>query len=114
MVEKLLAGISALIISAISGMGYGGVVLLMAVESACIPLPSEVIMPFAGYLVSTGRFGLQAVAISGAIGCLLGSYVAYFVGAIGGRPAFERYGRYVLISAHELELADHFFARWGS
>jgi len=114
MVEKLLAGLSALIISVIASLGYGGVVLLMGIESACIPLPSEVIMPFAGYLVSTGRFGLQAVAIAGAVGCLLGSYVAYFVGATGGRQAFENYGRYVLISPHELEIADHFFARWGS
>lgn len=114
MFEKLLTGLSALVISVIAGMGYGGVVLLMAVESACIPLPSEVIMPFAGYLVSTGRFSLQAVAIAGAVGCLLGSYVAYFVGATGGRQAFERYGRFVLISPHELEVADHFFARWGS
>lgn len=114
MLEKLLAGLSAVIISVISGMGFGGVALLMALESACIPLPSEVIMPFAGYLVSTGRFGLQEVAIAGAIGCLLGSYVAYFVGAIGGRPAFEHYGHFVLISTHELKVADHFFARWGS
>lgn len=114
MLEKLLTGLSAAVISVISGMGYGGVVLLMGLESACIPLPSEVIMPFAGYLVSTGRFSLQAVAIAGAIGCLLGSYVAYFVGATGGRQAFERYGRFVLISPHELEVADHFFDRWGS
>jgi membrane protein DedA with SNARE-associated domain len=81
MLEKLLTTLSAVVISIISGMGYGGVILLMAIESACIPLPSEVIMPFAGYLVSTGRFSLQAVAIAGAVGCLLGSYVAYFVGA---------------------------------
>jgi len=114
MVEKLLIWLSALVISVIASLGYGGVVLLMAIESACIPLPSEVIMPFSGYLVSTGRFSLQAVAIAGAIGCLLGSYVAYFVGATGGRQAFEKYGRYVLISPHELEIADHFFARWGS
>ncbi|HKD67650.1 MAG TPA: DedA family protein [Candidatus Binataceae bacterium] len=114
MVDKLLTGLSALIISVIAGLGYGGVVLLMAIESACIPLPSEVIMPFAGYLVSTGRFGLQAVAVAGAVGCLLGSLVAYFIGATGGRQAFERYGRYVLISTHELELADRFFERWGS
>ncbi len=114
MVEKLLTWLSALVISVIASLGYGGVVLLMAIESACIPLPSEVIMPFSGYLVSTGRFSLQAVAIAGAVGCLLGSYVAYFVGATGGRQAFEKYGRYVLISPHELEIADHFFARWGS
>jgi membrane protein DedA with SNARE-associated domain len=86
----------------------------MAIESACIPLPSEVIMPFAGYLVSTGRFSLQAVAIAGAVGCLVGSYVAYFAGVHGGRPFLERYGRYVLIPPHELEIADRFFARWGS
>jgi membrane protein DedA with SNARE-associated domain len=114
MVDKLLSAVSAMIIALISAMGYGGVILLMAVESACIPLPSEVIMPFAGYLVSTGRFGLQAVAVAGAVGCLLGSYVAYFIGAVGGRPAFERYGRYVWISHHELEVADRFFERWGS
>jgi membrane protein DedA with SNARE-associated domain len=114
MTAKLLTALSALVLSIISGLGYGGVGLLMAIESACIPLPSEVIMPFAGYLVSTGRFSLQMVAIAGAIGCLLGSYVAYFVGATGGRQAFESYGRYVLISHHELALADHFFARWGS
>jgi membrane protein DedA with SNARE-associated domain len=114
MADKLLTALSALIISVIAGLGYGGVVLLMAIESACIPLPSELVMPFAGYLVATGRFSLQAVAIAGAFGCLLGSYVAYFVGATGGRRAFEAYGRYVLISPRELELADWFFERWGS
>ena len=114
MIEWVLGQLSAIIITVIAGLGYGGVVLLMAIESACIPLPSEVIMPFAGYLVYTGRFGLQAVAAAGAVGCLLGSYVAYFVGATGGRHAIERYGRYVLVSAHELEIADRFFARWGS
>jgi len=114
MVEKILAILSAFIIATILATGYGGVVLLMAIESACIPLPSEVIMPFAGYLVATGRFNLQAVAIAGAVGCLLGSYVAYFAGVHGGRPFLERYGRYVLIPPHELEIADRFFARWGS
>src|SRR6266851_9105116 len=112
MLEKIIALITAFIIATISTLGYGGVLLMMAIESACIPLPSEVIMPFAGYLVSTGRFSLQAVAIAGAVGCLLGSYVAYFVGATGGRKTFENYGRYVLISPHELEIADRFFARW--
>jgi membrane protein DedA with SNARE-associated domain len=111
--DKFLSAVAAWIIGVIAGLGYGGIVLLMAIESACIPLPSEVTMPFAGYLVSTGRFGLQMVAIAGAIGCLLGSYVAYFVGASGGRRLLERYGRYVLIAPGELEIADHFFARWG-
>ena len=114
MVEKILVAMSAIIIATISATGYAGVVLLMAIESACIPLPSEVIMPFAGYLVATGRFSLQGVAIAGAVGCLLGSYVAYFVGANGARRALQQYGRYVLISPHELEAADRFFLRWGS
>src|SRR6202166_5168507 len=114
MLDKLISGLSAFIVATISTLGYGGVVLMMAIESACIPLPSEIIMPFSGYLVATGRFGLQMVAIAGAVGCLLGSYVAYFVGSWGGRPFIERYGRYVLLSHHELEIADRFFARWGS
>jgi membrane protein DedA with SNARE-associated domain len=97
----------------IAALGYGGVVLLMAIESASIPLPSEVTMPFAGYLVATGRFNLQLVALAGAVGCLLGSYIAYYVGASGGRWFLERYGRYVLIAPHELAIADRFFDRWG-
>ena len=114
MTGKILVALSAFIISIIGAFGYGGIVLMMGLESACIPLPSEVIMPFSGYLVSTGRFSLQGIALAGAVGCLLGSYVAYFVGATGGRALLERYGRYVLIAPHELELADRFFNRWGS
>ncbi len=114
MLDNLISALSALIIAAISALGYGGVVLMMAVESACIPLPSEIIMPFSGYLAATGRFGLNMVAIAGAVGCLLGSYAAYFAGSWGGRPFIERYGRYLLIAEHELEIADRFFARWGS
>ncbi|MBE3604351.1 DedA family protein [bacterium] len=114
MIDKLINTVSALIIGAIAALGYGGVFLMMAIESACVPLPSEVTMPFSGYLVATGRFGLNAVAITGAFGCLAGSYVAYWVGAKGGRRFLERYGRWVLIAPHELEIADRFFGRWGS
>jgi membrane protein DedA with SNARE-associated domain len=114
MVDRLLSGLTAWIIAVMTSLGYGGVVVLMAIESACIPLPSEVTMPFAGYLVATGRFGLNLVAIAGAVGCLLGSYLAYYLGAIGGRPLIESYGHYVLLAEHELEAADRFFARWGS
>lgn len=114
MIDKLLSGLSAFIIGTISALGYSGVILMMGLESACIPLPSEVIMPFSGYLVSTGRFDLQMVAIAGALGCLLGSYAAYYAGANGGRRVLERYGRYILIAPHEIETADRFFERWGS
>ncbi len=110
---KMLAVLSAFVIATIAALGYAGVILMMAIESACIPLPSEVIMPFSGYLVATGRFNLQLVAIAGALGCLLGSYAAYTVGASGGRWALERWGRYVLITPHELAIADRFFDRFG-
>jgi membrane protein DedA with SNARE-associated domain len=114
MIDRLMTSVSVLIVAIISAMGYGGIVLLMAIESACVPLPSEVTMPFSGYLVSTGRFDLVLVALAGAVGCLLGSYVAYLVGASGGRWMLLRYGRYILIAPHEIELADRFFERWGS
>lgn len=113
MAGKLLAILAAFIIGVISTLGYAGVMLLMAVESACIPLPSEVIMPFSGYLVSRGELQLWGVAVAGALGCVLGSLLAYFVGAKGGRPLAEKYGRYLLISHHDLELADRWFARHG-
>jgi membrane protein DedA with SNARE-associated domain len=113
MLEKIIAPIAAWIIAVISASGYLGIALLMAIESACIPLPSEIIMPFAGYLVSTGRFELIWVATAGAIGCNLGSILAYEVGKRVGRPFVERYGRYVLMSVHELDRAERFFARWG-
>jgi membrane protein DedA with SNARE-associated domain len=113
-IDRLMTGLSAWIVTTIAAMGYGGIVLLMAVESACIPLPSEVIMPFSGYLAATGRFGLNLVAIAGAFGCLLGSWVGYYLGATGGRWVLERYGPYVLITPHELETAERFFERWGA
>jgi membrane protein DedA with SNARE-associated domain len=114
MFERAVTWLSGLIIAVISTLGYTGVVLTMAIESACIPLPSEVIMPFSGFLVASGRFGLFSVALAGAVGCLLGSYLAYWVGATGGRRLIERYGRYLLITHHELEAADRFFAKWGA
>ena len=112
--ERLLAPLAAWIIAVISASGYFGVLFLMAIESACIPLPSEVIMPFSGYLVSTGRFSLWVVATAGALGCNLGSIVGYELGKRGGRPLVARYGRYVLMSLHDLARAETFFARFGS
>ncbi|MEW6612536.1 MAG: DedA family protein [Pseudomonadota bacterium] len=113
MIEKLLAVLSGFVIGVISNLGYGGVALLMAIESACIPLPSEVIMPFSGYLAWRGDMTLWGVALAGAVGCVLGSLVAYYAGAWGGRPLVEKYGRYVLISHHDLDLADRWFSRHG-
>ena len=114
MLDRIIAPLAALIIATISTLGYAGIVLLMAVESACIPLPSEIIMPFSGYLVFTGRFDLVAVATAGALGCNLGSTAAYLVGYYGGRPLVEKWGAYILMSRRDLVLVDGFFARFGS
>ncbi|RUN77995.1 DedA family protein [Sphingomonas sp. TF3] len=114
MIEKILGILATFTIGVISTGGYLGIALLMAIESACIPLPSEIIMPFAGYLVSTGHFNLYLAATAGAIGCNLGSIVGYEIGKRGGRPVAERWGRYVLVGPGELDAADRFFARFGN
>ncbi len=114
MLERIIAAVAAFIIAAISSLGYAGIVLLMAIESACIPLPSEIVMTFSGYLVSTGRLDLFLVATAGAVGCNIGSTIAYAIGAYGGRPLVERYGYWVLMGRSELAAVDRFFARFGS
>jgi membrane protein DedA with SNARE-associated domain len=114
MTEKILAVLANFIIAVISGTGYLGIALLMGIESACIPLPSEIIMPFSGYLVHTGRFQLLWVATAGALGCNLGSAVAYWIGSHGGRPLVERFGKYVLLSRNDLDRTTHFFLKYGS
>ena len=113
MTEKILTVVFLFIKSLIAFAGYGGIVILMGIESACIPLPSELIMPFAGYLVFQGTMSLVWVATAGAIGCNVGSLVAYEIGCYGGRPLVERYGRWILMGRRELDAADRFFARWG-
>ena len=98
-----------------------GIVLAMAIESCCIPLPSEIVMPVAGIMIAKRTIlqgmdpwlALFLVALAGAIGCLIGSMVAYGIGYKGGRPLMLKYGRYVLISQHDADKADAFFQRWG-
>jgi membrane protein DedA with SNARE-associated domain len=111
--RRMTGAVFSSLVMTISTLGYAGVVGLMALESACIPLPSEVIMPFAGYLASTGRFSLIGAAFAGAIGCNVGSTAAYLVGAYGGRAAVLRWGGYVLLNRRELERVDNYFARYG-
>ncbi len=114
MIQKIIATLAGFTIAVISKGGYLGVLLLMAIESACIPLPSEIIMPFAGYLVYTGRFHLLWAATAGALGCNLGSVIAYEIGYYGGRPLVERYGARIFLTRHDLDLADRFFLRFGA
>lgn len=98
-------------------VGWAGVVLAMAVESANVPLPSEVTMPLAGWMLvrdrGLGMTGLLLAGFYGALGNTLGSLVNYYLGRWGGRPLLSRYGRWVLVSEHDLDRADRWFARWG-
>lgn len=113
MVEHILTVVGTFIMGTISAMGYGGIVLLMGIESACIPLPSEVIMPFAGFLVFKGEMSLWLAGFAGAVGCVAGSVPAYYLGMYGGRPVIEKWGRYVLMCPHDLDMADRWFAKHG-
>src|SRR5579883_1207699 len=127
MVKAIFTLLGAFCVYVMATMSYAGIAVLMGIESACIPLPSELIMPYAGamtvpdvsaalgaqYGLTLPAFNLVLAAIAGAVGCNLGSEVAYWVGAKGGRPAIERYGRYLLISKREIALADRWFDKGG-
>ena len=107
MTEHILPFLVHFVTQVIGSLGYAGIVALMGIESACVPLPSEIIMPFAGYLVYTGRFNLFWAATAGSV-------LAYWIGAAGGRPLVERYGRWVLMSHHDLDRMTHFFEKYGT
>ena len=113
-IEIILGAITSYIVNGISFSGYWGVGFFMALESACLPVPSEIIMPFAGYLVWVGRFSFWLVVIWGTIGNLAGSILAYAVGYYGGRPFIEKYGKYILLSHHDLDMADKWFGKYGN
>jgi membrane protein DedA with SNARE-associated domain len=128
MTKAIFAVLGGFCVYVMATLSYFGVALLMGIESACIPLPSELIMPYAGALsdpqvaaalsaqygiANLPAFNLFAAAVAGALGCNLGSEIAYWVGAKGGRPAIEKYGRYLLVSKHEIALADRWFAQRG-
>ena len=110
MSEKIIA----LLVSLIASGGYVAVIVLMAIQSACIPIPSEVIMPFAGAALAHSQMQLVLLATAASFASNLGSIPAYWVGAKGGRPMVERYGSWLLLSRRDLNLVDHFFAKYGS
>jgi membrane protein DedA with SNARE-associated domain len=112
--EKIIGLLVEFVTHVIDAGGYAGIVALLAINSACIPLPSELIMPFSGYLVYLGRFNLFLVAAAGMVGCNLGSAFAYWLGAKGGRPLVERYGKWVLMSRQDLDRMTQFFNKFGS
>lgn len=111
--DTILIPVVNFIQNTISGMGAVGVALLMAIESANIPLPSEAILPFAGFLVSKGLINFHVAAFAGAIGCVIGSVPSYYLGYFGGRPFVEKYGKWFLVSKHDLEIADKWSEKYG-
>ena len=114
MSEKIVAFLFQFVIHVISVGGYAGIAALIVLNSCGIPIPSELIMPFSGDLVYMGRFNLILVAIAGAVGCNIGSAIAYWIGAKGGRPLVMRYGKWVLMSEHDLDRMSWFFSKYGS
>jgi len=112
--DSILAPVVHFIEHTIGVMGPLGVSMLMAIESCNIPLPSEAILPFAGYLVSKGFMSIHTAAFAGAIGCVLGSIPSYYIGYFGGRPFVEKYGKWFLISKHDLEMADKWEQKYGN
>ncbi|MDD3101955.1 MAG: DedA family protein [Patescibacteria group bacterium] len=113
MITDFINFLANIIIKTIGFSGYSGVFLLMLLESCGIPIPSEIIMPFSGFLVAMGKMNFLLVAIIGAFGNLIGSLLAYWIGFKGGRPLIEKYGKYILISKHDLDMADKWFAKFG-
>lgn len=113
MLDSILVGLISWIENVITSMGASGIALLMAIESCNIPLPSEAVLPFAGYLVSKGDMNFHAASIAGAIGCVLGSIPSYYLGYFGGRSFVEKYGKYFLVSKSDLETADKWVDKYG-
>jgi len=111
--DTILAPLSAFILGTISAWGYAGIVACMAIESACIPLPSEIIMPFSGYLASNGRFSLWGVSIAGGVGNVIGSALAYEAGRRGGRPLAERLARWKIIRMSDYDQGNRWLQRHG-
>ena len=112
--EKIVALIVQLVIDAINSGGYAGIASLIVLNSSGIPIPSEVILPFSGYLAYAGRFNLLYVAAAASVGCNIGSAIAYWIGAHGGRPLVERYGKWVLMNRHDLDRMTSFFEKFGA
>ncbi|MEK7396620.1 MAG: DedA family protein [Candidatus Poribacteria bacterium] len=113
MITHLIDFLASIVIRVIGYIGYGGVFGLMLVESCGILMPSEAIMPFSGFQVALGNMNYWIVTLMGGLGNLVGSMLAYWIGMKGGRPLAEKYGRYVLISKHDLDIADRWFTKYG-
>ncbi|GAB6174842.1 DedA family protein [Paradesulfitobacterium aromaticivorans] len=111
--EGIIAQLGQFVVNLISSFGYFGVFIAMAIESAAIPLPSEIILPFTGYMVFHGDFQLGPATVAATLGNLFGGMIAYYVGVWGGRPFVQKYGRYFFINQKELAMTERLFAKHG-
>lgn len=109
----IISDIAGFVVSFIEATGYVGIAVLMALEGSFIPIPSEIILPFSGYLVSQGKLSLINVALVGAVGNIIGTLFTYFIARYLGLPFFYRWGKYVMITRRDIELATRMFHRWG-
>src|ERR1700679_651516 len=113
LLHQFIDPILQMIRDTVGSWGYPGIVIMMAIESANIPLPSEAIMPTAGILVQQNKMNIHLAALAGAFGCLLGSIPSYFLGLLGGRPFLQKYGRWFLLREKDMETADNWVQRYG-
>ena len=113
MITSIIDILANFTVHTIGVLGYPGIFILMFLESCGIPMPSEVIMPFSGFLVFDGKMTLLLITLAGTLGNLVGSLLAYWIGYKGGRPLIEKYGKYILISSRDLDLADNWFKKYG-
>ncbi|WP_373531134.1 DedA family protein [Vampirovibrio sp.] len=111
--HSLLELVMAFIHNVIATLGYAGVALLMAIESANVPLPSEFIMPYAGFLAQQGKLNIHLAALAGAVGCVLGSIPSYLIGLFGGRSFLIKHGKWLLLSEHDLDVAERWVDKYG-
>jgi len=113
MIDAIFSILTEFVIGVIENIGVMGVFFLMLAESAAIPIPSEIIMPFSGFLVFEGKFTFLSVVLAGVLGNIVGSVILYYVGYFGGRPFLEKYGKYFLFTHHDLEVTERWFKKYG-
>lgn len=114
MASHFIDTVTNFIIAGIATLGYFGTYFFMLLNACAIPVPSEITLPFSGFAVADGKLNLIGVIIAGTLGDLSGAMLAYYIGYRGGRPLIEKYGKYILMSHHDLNLADKWFAKYGA
>jgi len=111
--SEILAAIGSFVLSTISLLGYAGIFFLMMLESMVVPVPSELVMPFAGFLVAQGNFNFILVIVASTLGSITGSLIFYYIGKTGGHTLVEKYGKYVLVDMEDIKKTEEWFNKRG-